>query len=112
MTMILSRRVLIGLICAGPLAGCMPESALRVAGTEARLRDGLDQVILSHSPADLHLVRFSEERIQTGQTRLMAVVRMDWPPGKRQRRFVAEGADVDTALQELLAQVERRFSAV
>lgn len=96
------RRLLTGL-AAVPLVPALP--ALAMPPTfEARLAEALRDLPSGAMPVELSAVRF-----EAGADHCAAVIRLDWPPGMRQRLFKSGGADADAAFSAVLAEIEMYF---
>ena len=102
----LTRRAFNALTLSLPLAGAAGGSL--AAPLEDRLRAALGTFDLPYQPARASLIRLSA-RPGGG---LDAVVRLDWPPGMRQRRFQSTAYDEEAALAELGAEIEGYFRSL
>ena len=103
---ILTRRSFNALTLSLPLAGAAGGSL--AAPLEERLRAALRTLDLPYQPAEASLVRLSA-RPEGG---LDAVVRLNWPPGQRQRRFQSLSGDEDAALADLVSEIEGYFRSL
>lgn len=74
---------------------------------ETRLAELLTRLPSGRTPAELTLCRFD-----AGADACSAVIRLDWPPGMRQRRFAADGGNTETAFLALLAEIETYFGVL
>ena len=78
------------------------------APLEERLKAALWALDLPYQPAEAALVRLS---VRPGGG-LDAVVRLDWPPGMRQRRFQSVAEDEAAAFDALISEIETYFTSL
>ena len=103
----LTRRTFGALTLSVPLAGAAASVGV-AAPLEDRLRSALRSLDLPYQPAKASLVRLSAR--PTGG--FSVVVRLDWPPGVRQRRFQSAAVDEVEAFDALLSEIEAYFRSL
>jgi len=107
----LTRRGATGLLVGGPLALGFAGRAAAAQDWGGLLTGRLGELRLGVLPSKLELVRFSVED-QDRDVLMQAVVRLTWPPGMRQRGFMARGAGPEPALAILSSAIEDHFVRV
>jgi hypothetical protein len=76
----------------------------------ARLQEELNRHLLPGCDATLTLTAFGMGR-RGGKVGMAAVIRLDWPPGNRQRRFDATETGEDRAFERILNTALLEFAA-
>lgn len=106
----LSRRDTTKLIAAGAAAAALPRAA-KAASREAWIRDvqrALRKATKPGSATKLTLTRFGFGK-RGRRVAMSAVVRMDWQPGYRTRRFEVRGKGETLVFNELMASITAEF---
>lgn len=102
----------LGCVSCGPFGVWQGGAALAAGkGRRPSFEEALAAIPLHLSPARLDLIRL--DRITSGgQTELDAVVRLTWPPGTRQSRFVVRERTEAAAEDALLNRVNEKLAAL
>lgn len=104
----MARRTVLTGLGGTALAGGLPGDASASGREEQHLREGIKRLALPQgaglSPSVLELVGYGRRG-----ARLHAVVRLTWPPGTRQMGFTAEAWSQDTAVADVLDQVQSKL---
>ena len=106
----LNRRDTGRLILAGTAAMVLPETALAQSNQPwaRRLERELNDHLLPGCGGRFTVTGFGERR-HKGREVMAAIVRMDWPPGTRQRRFDAAGDRKKATYNNLVNQALFEF---
>lgn len=105
--MTLSRRDTTKLILSGTafLASSGPSAAFFHSEKEVdwptRIQAELDRHVLNGCEGKLTLTQFDMQPVQGG-LRMASIIRLDWPPGYRTRRFDASGDDASATASAML----------
>ena len=73
------------------------------------LQQGLNDHLVSDCDGKLTLSQFGMGN-QGGRVAMASVIRLDWPPGIRSRRFDANGSDEQAVFEQLLNQALFSFA--
>lgn len=103
------RNVTCGLLIAPIALAAHPAEAASPQSFSERLAKTLDDLNTSSVTAHLRVVQF-ETPSSSGA--LAATIRLDWPPGMRQRRFTSNAPDQETAFLGLKTEIETYFGAL
>jgi hypothetical protein len=100
-------KLLLGTIAAAASLPSLARAARR-DDWMAELTERLARLAPAGGGKTLTLVRF-EDRASAGEVRMSAVVRMDWTPGVRSRRFEAAAQVERDAFEALVRDIGRGF---
>ena len=108
----LTRRETTKLILGTAVAGALPLSAGAATRDEwaAAMGQALKSATVPNTHTELTLAAFGFGR-KGGTAGMSAIVRMDWAPGFRTRRFVVRADGEQAAFKELVGQVVDTFRA-
>lgn len=109
--MSLTRRDATKLVLAAPALALAPLPAAARSRMEwaRQLQGDLDAHLLPGCNGKLTLTGFDAGRVSQ-RIQMAALIRLDWPPGMRQRRFDAFGDKEDAAYRALLNQALFSFA--
>ena len=108
--MYLSRRDTGRLILAGTAALAAPTPGLAQSDRDlaGRLQQELNDRLFPGCAGQFTVTGFGSAR-RKGRDMMAALIRLDWPPGMRQRRFDASGDGKDATLDNIVTQALFEF---
>jgi hypothetical protein len=86
--------------------------ALAAHPSATRLAEALNSALVTNPSAARFDVPALTVTTETGATRMVAEVRLDWAPGMRMRRIEARGTTEDATWEALLLAAQREFTGV